>query len=710
MEQWRQYAAYKEIFEDTQYISQTLGFTLPVSEDGSLLISEELRSQIIQEHLLFEGFLDSMKNWVKDKVGEIPNLFKTIYKIMKDRELIEDFRIMVLKKIIKPLRNTIVQTGEKLKRASQRAGQAIIDAASNMYNMLSQDKGWKALLASMTVAVLFSKAVDMGIEELAKQGLKAILGAEVLKRILGQASDFNNWLTALTAGVGAVSLIANALAPATKAFLAVVAEGFKLNEKATSKDQQKYFGILKRCKEEGECPDEEIRSKASKMTTKQIDDFAGTKHKGLPDKVKNEELRNRIKEAILDRLSEEPAKGKKYSKTVTNPETGRKKKVSYGAKGYRIAPGTSKGDRYCARSWGIKQKLKSKKDKNDPNTPNNLSRKKWKCHGKKSRRDEEFTTDEIRMVIEDVIAKLDESGKCQKGYKTHDTQKTKTLYGKQYRNCVPNDESLRDRVRQTIERKLEEKKKKKKKKKKKGGTPGGTICKAGKEWAKRKFDTYPSVYANLAASAYCTNPNYAKKDKARKKNESKEEFGSHMMYDPKSGDAKQAKTEDEHNKLAAKGYVHVDPEKIRKALEAEGGAAGTDAVVDRTDSNEKEVKKAMDAMPDVAKHKKGDYIIDDDESIKVDEKKKGELQTWLDKKWKRVTTSGKIAGECGTSDDTKNPDRCLPASKAHSMTKGERAATARKKKAAQKSGEDSGKTSNVKNTKKGKVTKKHSGQ
>ena len=95
---------------------------------------------------------------------------------------------------------------------------------------------------------------------------------------------------------------------------------------------------------------------------------------------------------------------------------------------------------------------------------------------------------------------------------------------------------------------------------------------------------------------------------------------------------------------------------------------------------------------------------------RLTKKKKGELQTWLDKKWKRVTTSGKIAGECGTSDDTKNPDRCLPASKAHSMTKGERAATARKKKAAQKSGEDSGKTSNVKNTKKGKVTKKHSGQ
>lgn len=157
----------------------------------------------------------------------------------------------------------------------------------------------------------------------------------------------------------------------------------ELDEKATSKAQQRYFGILKKCKEDGDCPDAEIRSKADKMTTKQIDDFAGTKHKGLPNKVKNEELRNRIRETIIKKLSEEPAKGKKYSKTVTNPKTGRKKKVSYGAKGYRIAPGTSKGDSYCARSYGIKKGL-SKDKQNDPNTPNNLSRKKWKCRGKKS--------------------------------------------------------------------------------------------------------------------------------------------------------------------------------------------------------------------------------------------------------------------------------------------------------------------------------------
>lgn len=46
---------------------------------------------------------------------------------------------------------------------------------------------------------------------------------------------------------------------------------------------------------------------------------------------------------------------------------------------------------------------------------------------------------------------------------------------------------------------------------------GGKICPEGKAWAKRTFDTYPSAYANMAASKYCKDPNYAKGSKKRKK-------------------------------------------------------------------------------------------------------------------------------------------------------------------------------------------------
>jgi hypothetical protein len=72
-----------------------------------------------------------------------------------------------------------------------------------------------------------------------------------------------------------------------------------------------------------------------------------------------------------------PSKGKRFAKRVNG------KCRSFGQKGQakgggdRIRPGTKKGDAYCARSAGIK------KCKNPP-CANTLSRKKWKCRGKKS--------------------------------------------------------------------------------------------------------------------------------------------------------------------------------------------------------------------------------------------------------------------------------------------------------------------------------------
>jgi hypothetical protein len=84
-------------------------------------------------------------------------------------------------------------------------------------------------------------------------------------------------------------------------------------------------------------------------------------------------------------MKAKPAAGKASVKVVKNAATGRTRKVSYGQAGKakdggkRIRPGTAKGDAYCARSAKIKGDWKS-----DPNSPNNLSRKKWKCRGSKS--------------------------------------------------------------------------------------------------------------------------------------------------------------------------------------------------------------------------------------------------------------------------------------------------------------------------------------
>ena len=71
------------------------------------------------------------------------------------------------------------------------------------------------------------------------------------------------------------------------------------------------------------------------------------------------------------------ASSRKNKKWKFTPDNKKIAPVHAGAKGYTIAPGTKKGDNYCARSSGIK----GGKGKV---TPNDLARYMWNCKGKKS--------------------------------------------------------------------------------------------------------------------------------------------------------------------------------------------------------------------------------------------------------------------------------------------------------------------------------------
>jgi len=78
---------------------------------------------------------------------------------------------------------------------------------------------------------------------------------------------------------------------------------------------------------------------------------------------------------------------KRFTKVVKNEQTGRTKTIKYGQAGKsadggdRIRPSTKKADAYCARSNAIKGDWRD-----DKNSANQLSRKKWKCIGSRSKR------------------------------------------------------------------------------------------------------------------------------------------------------------------------------------------------------------------------------------------------------------------------------------------------------------------------------------
>jgi len=171
---------------------------------------------------------------------------------------------------------------------------------------------------------------------------------------------------------------------------------------------------------------------------------------------------------------------------------------------------------------------------------------------------------------------------------------------------VPGDPDRTKLSNRLEEDNLDEKRKKKKKKKKGKKDRCYRI-------AKRKYDVFPSAYAS-GAIVKCRQ---GKIWRGLKEILKEEEFAPHTMYNPKTGDKVMTKKHGEHVDLAKKGYTHVDPEEIEKALKKEGGAAGLDAIVKITGGEEKEVKITLKHMPNVGKHEKGDFILDDDEEVKI---------------------------------------------------------------------------------------------
>ena len=67
----------------------------------------------------------------------------------------------------------------------------------------------------------------------------------------------------------------------------IEAGGEELEEKAVSKKQQRFMGMVRAAqKGELEDPSPEVKKVAKSMKKKSVEDFASTKHKGLPEKKK----------------------------------------------------------------------------------------------------------------------------------------------------------------------------------------------------------------------------------------------------------------------------------------------------------------------------------------------------------------------------------------------------------------------------------------
>ena len=103
---------------------------------------------------------------------------------------------------------------------------------------------------------------------------------------------------------------------------------------AQSKAQQRFMGAVLNAKRTGEASTPEVADAAANMKTKDVKDFASTKHKGLPEKkdVKEESsYRDFVKNA---QSASDRVKKAKQAQRDSNAKSAYKDKVTKGVKFY----------------------------------------------------------------------------------------------------------------------------------------------------------------------------------------------------------------------------------------------------------------------------------------------------------------------------------------------------------------------------------------
>ena len=103
MENWRTFQSRESLLANPEYVSGVLGIPIPLQESYpySILLTEE----ILQEQLLLEGWIESVKGFVADKAKPYKDFFATLTQIVQDPEQLGSFLSIINKNLKNELSN-----------------------------------------------------------------------------------------------------------------------------------------------------------------------------------------------------------------------------------------------------------------------------------------------------------------------------------------------------------------------------------------------------------------------------------------------------------------------------------------------------------------------------------------------------------------------------------------------------------------------------
>jgi len=228
-----------------KHIIYTLG--IPVS--NVTYINEELRLTILQEQLLYETFLDTIKDFAKDKLDKAVNTITdwkdaaaVFAKILASPELLKDF-LKPLLRLVNTHLQTLYKVLEKIKLSS------VVEKIKKLVAKVSDLDGWKQLLVLITLGGLALFAAT----KLPLNGIEAyiaeMIGDNLIDTIVSKLFDWKSYIGYIGPIVGGVTIIYTLLKPLLTAFSAALKSDNRFATKLIKEEEkmrnrfQKLAGI-----------------------------------------------------------------------------------------------------------------------------------------------------------------------------------------------------------------------------------------------------------------------------------------------------------------------------------------------------------------------------------------------------------------------------------------------------------------------------------
>ena len=246
LENWRTFQARESLLSNPEYVSRVLGIQIPLQESYpySILLTEE----ILQEQLILEGWIESVKGFIADKAKPYKDFFTTLTQVIQDPSKLGNFLSMMnrhmRRKMVRPIKvaldilksigiPTPGQMFEKLMSAykgmqeSWRKG--LVGAALfvvvrkitetlEKLNLNSVIAAIKDKSAEEVQAILKKLPAVQKIKEFFVNKAKDLIGPELLKKVATSAADIKKWLGVIGPIVGGAEIVIQGLSPMTRSF------------------------------------------------------------------------------------------------------------------------------------------------------------------------------------------------------------------------------------------------------------------------------------------------------------------------------------------------------------------------------------------------------------------------------------------------------------------------------------------------------------